>query len=297
MSSPLIVGYQQANAYTAAKDRQIQVHKMLHGAPSGGAFPARSGVILGTGLSNLDVYRNGTNLMSVDVDPGMAMVGTYSVTSPTKVVALAHAASTATARRDLIILRVYDQEAGDATGEAKIEIVKGTTTADPAVPARSLILAQADIGANATSVTITDRRVFTAAAGGVVPALSIGQISAAEVQSGGLVYDIATACTWQNAAGALRKVLDAHTLQYGQVDLAVSGGNVLFTFPQPYAAVPKLALFNGDTVAGPFTPVVSINTTGLTATSAQLWVLALQAGSGITPWAGVFRLRYLLIGQ
>jgi hypothetical protein len=204
MSTP-IVGYQQANSYTAAKDRQVQVHKLHHDAASGGIIPGRSGVIMGS-ASNLDAIRNGSNLMAVDVAPGMAQVGTYAVAVGTGVT-LTCQPSTSTARRDLVILRVYDQESGDGYSEAKLELVKGTTTVDPALPARSLIIAQCDIGANATQITVVDRRFFTSAAGGVIPMTTALPVTYDQVAPGDQVFSLNTGNSWQRVGNALIPLL------------------------------------------------------------------------------------------
>jgi hypothetical protein len=158
-------GYLQAGTYTALQDRRLKSAAMNGISTNGGSF---NGVISVGAASNLKV--SNVSGFGISVEPGSAMVDQYHVVSDAAA-ALTVAASTATARRDLVIARVYDQESGDATSEAKIEIVKGTTTADPTIPARSLVLAQIDISASAASITagmIVDRRTYTSAAGGVV---------------------------------------------------------------------------------------------------------------------------------
>lgn len=158
-------GYLQAGSYTALQDRRLQSSAMAGLSPNAGSF---NGVLALGGNNNLAVAA--ATGFNITIEPGSAMVDQYHVASDAST-PLTVAASTTSARRDLVVVRVLDQEAGDATSEAKIEIVKGTTTADPTVPARSFVLAQIDIPASAASITavmIVDRRTFTAAAGGVV---------------------------------------------------------------------------------------------------------------------------------
>jgi hypothetical protein len=162
-------GYIQDQQYTAFQDRMIQIGKVNHQATVSG-LNTRNGVFLGGGDGNSNINLNvrsngGMNLL---VDAGSAIIDGYSVINPIQA-ALTVAASTATARRDAVILRVYDTEAGDATSKTQLEITKGTTTSDPPLPARSLLLAVIDVAANAVSVSPQDRRQFTTTVGGVVP--------------------------------------------------------------------------------------------------------------------------------
>lgn len=163
MSDPIVTGYQQASTYSASADRHVQNVKMTGSTVS----VPRDGVVLSAQGPNMDIA-DGSGLSKI-VQPGNAMVAGYSVYMPATTTVTPDPA-TATARRDLVILRVYDKEAGDAVSEAKVEVVKGTASGtDPALPPRSMILGHVEIGANATTAAHTDRRSFTAAAGGVVP--------------------------------------------------------------------------------------------------------------------------------
>ena len=103
---------------------------------------------------------------------------------------------TGTARRDLIIARVYDTEASDPASEGKLEIVKGTTTNDPTVPAGALILHQVDVPASGTGLVLTDRRIFTAATGAVKPVFGISNLILADQTPGTPLYDINTDIHW-----------------------------------------------------------------------------------------------------
>ena len=110
--------------------------------------------------------------LTVSVKPLQAAVSGWVFTSDA-IVYITLAAASTTARTDLIILRIQDTEAGDPTSVATIEAVTGTSAAVPALPStRCLVLAQISVAASALSVSsgnITDRRVFTAAAGDTVP--------------------------------------------------------------------------------------------------------------------------------
>lgn len=162
-------GYVQDQQYSAFQDRMIQIGKVNHQATVSG-LNTRNGVFLGGGDGNSNINLNvrangGMNLL---VDAGSAIIDGYSVINPIQA-AMTVQPATSVARRDAVILRVYDTEAGDAKSETKLEITKGTTTSDPPLPARSLLLAVIDVAANAVSVSPTDRRQFTTSVGGVVP--------------------------------------------------------------------------------------------------------------------------------
>jgi hypothetical protein len=162
-------GYVQDQQYSAFQDRMIQIGKVNHKATVSG-LNTRNGVFLGGGDGNSNINLNvrangGMNLL---VDAGSAIIDGYSVINPIQA-ALVVANSTTVARRDAVILRVYDIEQGDQASKTQLEIVKGTNTSDPPLPARSLLLAVVDVAANATSVTPADRRIFTTSVGGVVP--------------------------------------------------------------------------------------------------------------------------------
>lgn len=192
-----VVGYLQAGSYTAQQDRQV--HAVL--TQRGGALA--HGVIWADALhaGNKSFETSSTGGMGISVAPGYAMVSGYSVYVPAAT-ALTIAAATATARRDAIILHVYDVEKGDADNGAVVEIVKGTTTTDPVLPSGSLLLAHVDLPANAVSITqanIGGRRQYTAAAGGLVllPDAVITDAQAQQMSLGSLAYNGATGKTYQ----------------------------------------------------------------------------------------------------
>lgn len=159
--------YQQASTYSAAVDRKMQQAELI--ATSRAGTPARPGVVPQTDDKAFQVTSVGA--MNLQVAAGSAVVGPdYRVLSDA-VVTLTPDVGGATARTDLIVLRVYETESGDTSNKTQVEIVKGTTTADPTVPARSLTLAAISVIANAVSITgsnITDRRVYTTTQGGIL---------------------------------------------------------------------------------------------------------------------------------
>lgn len=180
--------YSQALTYSAAEDRLAQSAKMTQ-TTAAGLLP-RDGVIP-TGASSFGITASGMNLT---VGPGQAVVAGYTVTSD-ETTTVAVTPSGATARTDLLVLRVYDLEAGDAgPSRAVLEMITGGSTTPPATPSRSIALAQVAVGASVSSLfasNISDRRTFTAAAGGVVPiagALTSPSLAAGLVD-GTLVWD------------------------------------------------------------------------------------------------------------
>jgi len=275
------MGYAQALTYAARADRQVQVMKVLHGAAAGGIIAARSGVILGS-ASNFDSVRNASAGMQVDVDAGMAMVENYSVICPAKVTVTC-AASTASARRDLIVLRVYDVEAGDASNQAKVEVVKGTTTSDPTVPARALILAQADIGANASQVTVTDRRTFTAAAGGVIPTRTLAGITASELAPGGITFDLATGTNYQRQGNSLNLLVPAPPAAV--VELSQLSSIRMTTNAVPSSTWGSMASASGAMQSGMYLVIANCHWAagGSSGQDVYTWLDLLCNGTGINP--------------
>lgn len=162
-------GYVQDQEYSAFQDRMIQIGKVNHQATVSG-LNTRNGVFLGggDGTSNINLNVRSAGGMNLLIDAGSAIIDGYSVINPIQQ-AMTVQPATSVARRDAVILRVYDTEAGDAVSKTQLEITKGTTTSDPPLPARSLLLSVIDVAANAVSVSPQDRRQFTTTVGGVVP--------------------------------------------------------------------------------------------------------------------------------
>lgn len=105
-------------------------------------------------------------------------------------------------RVDLVVIGVNDT--GDSTGAGFIEIVTGTPAASPvapSLPANSLSLGTIKVAANSTSVAstnITDTRVYTSAAGGVIPWPTLTGIPAGH--PGLIAFDTANSRFFHNDA-------------------------------------------------------------------------------------------------
>lgn len=182
--------YQQGASYSAAADRDL-LTSLVYRKLVGDESLAVDGVLYGGPIGNLADYA--PSGWTTTVERGRAIVGGYVVAVP-KSITLSHDVATTSARRDLVILRVRDTEQGDAENSAKVEIVKGTTTADPVVPLRSLVLSAVTIRASSSSIVATDivdRRVFTAANGGVITTGDLNNTPnrPASAPQGALIYD------------------------------------------------------------------------------------------------------------
>jgi hypothetical protein len=141
--------------------------------PLGGVF---------NGLGNpLQVTQEGSPGMGVLVNAGYCAVahatqghGAYifgQLTQGTLTVANNSSGST---RIDLIIARVYDL--GNSSSYCDVEIVAGTPgSGQPATPGTSILLATISVASGASSIlnaNITDKRTYTVAPGGILPAAS-----------------------------------------------------------------------------------------------------------------------------
>jgi hypothetical protein len=181
--------YQQGVTYPAATDRLVAGAGMWR-KNDGSAHPIPTdGVIW-------DAYQNCAPTFytgwQTKVGPGAVMVAGYRVTI-TAVETLTHDAATSTARWDLLIVRVKDTEAADGSNSATVEIVKGTTTADPSLPStRCLIIGRVKIRASSSSLLSTDvndARVYTSSAGGIVPAPNVATVTPPTLPVGAVIFD------------------------------------------------------------------------------------------------------------
>jgi hypothetical protein len=132
------------------------------------------------GVGDLAVAQNGTPNMSVNVAAGDAFVacynaldGVYHLFNDGTVNVAVTTAHATLPRRDLVVLRVRDQEQTGASNDAAIVVLAGTpaaSPADPAIPADGsyLVLARIAVGAAVTTIVnanLTDLRPFAAALG------------------------------------------------------------------------------------------------------------------------------------
>lgn len=167
--------------FSAKELRQLLVSAEM--ALTGGAGPivVRSGVRPGAGTP-LKVTAGGG--MNLSVAAGFATVqgtaaadqGAYTLGLATSQTVTVTTANATNPRWDLVV--AYVSDVGTSSSFGRVEIIAGTpagSPADPAVPANALRLARVVVGAGVGSISagnITDLRVFTTAAGGVLPALS-----------------------------------------------------------------------------------------------------------------------------
>lgn len=156
------VNWETATSVPAAAMRLGLVAAMAKSA----AVTARDGVLRSGALA---VTAPGGS-MAVSIAPGQAMISGYQLTNDATATVTLDVGG-ATARTDLIVARVYDAEAGDAQTLGAIEVVKGTSAAVPATPARAIALASVSVAASSSTVAsgaLTDRRQWTAGAGGML---------------------------------------------------------------------------------------------------------------------------------
>jgi hypothetical protein len=160
--------------------REMLVSASLSGAPASGStgIAARQGIRPGVGSPLLVAASSG---MTVAVSAGVAYVqgtasttaGMYTVVRDTSGTITLATSDPTNPRIDNIIARVVDN--GDNTSTATIEPQAGTPAPSPVaptLPANSLLLAQIAVAAATSSIVggnITDKRVATAAMGGIIP--------------------------------------------------------------------------------------------------------------------------------
>lgn len=171
----------------ASQDARLAtVAGLLIAAGSSGTtgIAARAGVRPGVGSPLLVSAASG---MNITVNNGVGFVqgsaaldaGLWALVLDSATTLTATAADPSSPRIDNVCLTVVDN--GDNTSTYVVQIQAGTpasSPAAPALPANSLLLATIQVNAGATSITsgnITDRRVFTVAAGGILPVTSSAQ--------------------------------------------------------------------------------------------------------------------------
>lgn len=152
---------------TAAEFREVTEHLLGRRA---GVFRTSA-----TPDNAMKVAEASTPNMSVDVETGSAAVrgseassqGYYLVESNTSTNVSIAAADPTNPRKDLVVVRIKDQEyasGSPSTNTATIEALTGTpagSPADPTVPANCVVLARVDVPASDTAITdsqITDLR-------------------------------------------------------------------------------------------------------------------------------------------
>lgn len=187
---------------TAAQFRRLDIATTM--AHETHDVAVRAGVTAGLGASV-----SGT---TVTILPGSAIVtpaasanGSYRASVATATSLTLTARDATYTRRDLIVLRVRDSEVdGSGLYTAALEIVTGTASAapvDPAAPAGSLPLWVAVVPPSGT-VTLIDRRVQTAALGGVITCTSSTRPSGGSLRPGQAIFEVDTSVVqvWTGAA-------------------------------------------------------------------------------------------------
>lgn len=154
-----------------------------------GSYPARTDrLVLNSTVRNegvvegFAVSQTTTATMAVRVAAGKAFVdgtsvalqGIYNVINDASVTLTVATSDSTFARYDLVVLTVRDADVAGSVNQGVLQVITGTPSSNPQVPslpASSLALGRLLIGANSTSVStasISDVRLFTAAAGGIV---------------------------------------------------------------------------------------------------------------------------------
>jgi hypothetical protein len=201
MASSVSLGYplyDDGMSWSSLLSRQFEGGAAVWDAnASATAVNPMSGVFPGPG-SPLGVTQAASPAMSVLVNAGYCAVahltqghGAYIFGQLSQGTLTVAANSSGQTRIDLVLARVYDL--GNSSSYCDIEIVEGTPGAgQAATPGTSLLLATVTVASGATSITngsITDKRAYTAAPGGILPAATG---AAPPAVAGQVVYDTST---------------------------------------------------------------------------------------------------------
>jgi len=238
MASSLNLGFSlwtDGMEWTSLLSRQLDGGTAVwDGNSSATAVNPLSGVFPGPG-SPLKVTQQASPNMSVLVNAGYCAVahltqghGIYIFGLLAQGTITVSANASGQTRIDLIIARVNDL--GSPSSSCDIEIVAGTPGGgQPATPGTSLLLATITVANGASSITtanITDKRTFTVAPGGILPAATSAAPPAAPGQ---VVYD--------TTAGILKREASA---QKFSLLLTVPG---TYTWTRPAnSTLPRVAL-------------------------------------------------------
>jgi hypothetical protein len=183
--------------YSGEAVRQLDVASGWFTQGTSDALSVRSGVI-NNSVGSLQVLASSG--MVIKVAAGFAIIASstsnieagYKIGSMTSTSLTVTTADASNPRIDLVVIYVTDN--GDDTSSGYIDIIEGTAAASPvppSAPANSLPLGTVAVAANATSIStsnITDQRVYTTAAGGVVPWPTMTSIPAGH--EGLIAYDV-----------------------------------------------------------------------------------------------------------
>lgn len=197
--------WQDGPTYNGETVRQNDIASGWFAGGTVDALQVRSGVI-NNSVGSLQVLP--VSGMTVKVGAGYAIVANttsnlqsgYKTGTMTSVQLTVPTADATNPRIDLVVIGV--NENGDSTSGGYLNLIQGTPAASPtapAVPANALSLATIRVNANSSSVAstnITDTRVYTTAAGGVVPWPSLTGIPAGH--QGLIAYDVANGRFFHN---------------------------------------------------------------------------------------------------
>jgi hypothetical protein len=206
---------------------------------SGTSIGLLGGVVGGAGL----VVVAGGGL-TVNVQPGSFVVpnsgtptaGGYAATLASQGTLTLATADPGNPRIDIVVAGVADN--GDDTSNGFIEVITGTASASPSVPAapaNSITLVQIAVAAGATSVTsgnMTDVRPFTTTPGGILITPKSGGVTG---YVGQLAYDKPSASFYHNANGGPGQ---ARFLPFAPVNAVLTGG--AYSLTTSAAQVPGL---------------------------------------------------------
>jgi hypothetical protein len=162
--------------YTAQQERQALSALLGGGSPR--ALGAVSGFRVGTAASVVSVTSTTwtVNPCSAVIDPAATTVqGAYRWSTDTTVTGSITAADATNPRKDILYIQVNDASAGDGSGARNANIlylagVPAATPSAPALPPRSFLIAGIDVPkSGAGAPTATWNKLFTVAAGGILP--------------------------------------------------------------------------------------------------------------------------------
>lgn len=206
-------------AVTAEQWRRLDVATTM--AHDGHDVAARAGVTAGLGASVAG--------MTVTVAPGSGIVtpavtvnGSYRVSVSSSTAVTLSARDATYSRHDLVVARVRDS-AVDASGQyaASVEVVTGVPSAapvPPSVPAGALALWVAIVPPSGT-VTLVDRRTYTAALGGVITCTSSTRPAGGSLRPGQVIFETDTSVV-QVWTGAAWQVVSEPVREYWRLQTA-----------------------------------------------------------------------------
>lgn len=189
--------FQDGPAYSALQLRQMAIASTWYTGGTADALQITSGVINNSTGSMQVLAVSG---MNIKVAAGFAVVANstsasqsgYTTGSMTSSALTVATSDPTNPRIDLVCVTVLEN--GDSTSVGEVQIITGTPAGSPvapSLPSNSLSLGTIAVAANASSISqgnITDTRVYTTAAGGVVPWANMNLVTTGH--AGLIAYDI-----------------------------------------------------------------------------------------------------------